>query len=53
MLTVSPTEAVVQEAIVEEHAAAEDRVKREEEAAEQNTREYPWWMRWLFSRATT
>lgn len=50
--TVTPAEAVAQEAIVEEHAAAEDRVKREEEEAEQNTREHPWWMRWLFSRAT-
>ncbi|KAF8271950.1 hypothetical protein EI94DRAFT_1719278 [Lactarius quietus] len=51
--TVTPAEAVAQEAIVEEQAAAEDRMKREEEEAEQNTKEHPWWMRWLFSRATT
>ncbi|KAI9464920.1 hypothetical protein BJY52DRAFT_1247236 [Lactarius psammicola] len=53
MPTVTPAEAVAQEAIVEEHAAAEDRMKREEEEAEQNTREHPWWTRWLFSKATT
>lgn len=52
-LTVTPAEAVAQEAIVEEQAAAEDRMKREEEEAEQNTKEHPWWMSWLFSRATT
>ncbi|KAH9159491.1 hypothetical protein EDB89DRAFT_2048781 [Lactarius sanguifluus] len=51
--TVTPAEAVAQEAIIEEHAAAEDRMKREEEEAELNTREHPWWMRWLFSKATT
>ncbi|KAH9002732.1 hypothetical protein EDB86DRAFT_3063264 [Lactarius hatsudake] len=51
--TVTPAEAVAQEAIVEEHAAAEDRMKREEEEAELNTREHPWWMRWLFSKTTT
>ena len=51
--TVTPAEAVAQEAIVEEQAAAEDRMMREEEEAEQNTKEHPWWMRWLFLRATT
>jgi hypothetical protein len=51
--TVTPAEAVAQEAIVEEQAAAEDRMMREEEEAEENTKEHPWWMGWLFSRATT
>lgn len=50
--TVTPAEAVAQEAIVEEKAAAEDRMTREEEEAMQNTKEHPWWMSWLFSRAT-
>ena len=51
--TVTPAEAVAQEAIVEEQAVAEDRMMREEEEAEQDTRERPWWMGWLFSSATT
>lgn len=51
--TVTPAEAVAQEAIVEEQAAAEDRMKREEDEAEQNTKGHPWWMSWFFSRATT
>jgi hypothetical protein len=34
-------------------AVAEERVRQEEEEAERNTREHPWWMRWFFSRATT
>jgi hypothetical protein len=51
--TVTSAEAVAHEAIVEEQAAAEDRMTREEEEAEQNTKEHPWWMSWLFSRTTT
>ena len=53
MPTVTPAEAVAQEAVVEEQAAAEDRMKQEEEEAEQNAKERPWWMRWLFSRTAT
>ncbi|KAI0247633.1 hypothetical protein BJV78DRAFT_904502 [Lactifluus subvellereus] len=51
--TMSPIEAVTQEVIIEERAVAEERVRQEEEEAERNTREHPWWMRWFFSRAAT
>jgi len=50
--TVSPTEALAQEVIVEEHIHAEEHMRQEEEEAKESTRRRPSWMRLFFSRAT-
>ncbi|KAH9969775.1 hypothetical protein BC827DRAFT_1162697 [Russula dissimulans] len=49
--TVSPTEALAQEVIVEEQIHAEEHMRQEEEEAKESTRKRPWWMRLFFSRA--
>jgi hypothetical protein len=48
---ISAHDAVVNEVIVEEAEAADERIREEEDAASRATRRRPWWQAWMFQSA--